>query len=187
MNLFKTYYSYLNNPAQALSEIFAKRSVSVAIWGYFVAALSSVLFFNTGDSLSAPAFLGKLLILFAAEITCGFIAAAFCSLFLDLAKIKNSAAELFILVGLSGFIKGLFIAFALISAAFSFAKLGLLCPLALLLVFCLQLIFLTRSVMCAYRANAGKALTAWIFTALPLGAVSVLLGIFFIWGILLIA
>ena len=187
MNLFKAYYHYISNPAQALSQLFRQRAMQVALWGYFAAALSWVLFFNIADGLSAPAFLFKLMILFVAELTIGFISASFCSLFLDLSKIKNSPAELFMLVGTSEFIKGLFIAFALISAAFPFAKLGYLCPLALLLVLCLQIGFLTRNVMRVYQAKVGKALTAWLFAAVPFGVVFALAGIFFIWGIVLIA
>jgi len=186
MKLFKTYYDYVDNPTRALEELFKNRSFQLALWGYFVAALSWVLFFNTGDGLSAPAFLFKLCILFAAELTVGYIAAAFCSLFLDLSQIKNSAAELFIMVGTSCFIKGMLIAFALISAAFPFAKLGYLCPVALLLVFGLQLGFLIRNVMRTYNAQVGRAFTAWFFAAVPFAAVFVLLGIFFIWGIVLI-
>jgi hypothetical protein len=58
--------------------------------------------------------------------------------------------------------------------------------LALLFVWSIQLGFLTRNVMRAYNAHGGKAFVAWVFTAFPLMAGLVLLGVFFIWGIALL-
>lgn len=186
MKLLKIYFHYVDEPVATLTALFKERAFKEALWGYFVATLSWVLFFNTGDALSAPAFLSRLIILFAAELTVGYFLAAICSLFLDFSNIKNSPAELFILIGTAGFIKALLIAFALISAAMPYAKLGYLAPLALLLVLGLQLGYLTRNVKQLYHTSIGKALTTWLFAIVPVMAAVILLGIFAIWGIVLL-
>lgn len=186
MNLLKSYYCYIQAPQEALKQVLAQRAFKQAFLGYGISALSYVLFFNIGDALSVPAFLLKLLILFTAEVTIGYIVAAACALFLDFFKIKNFPAELFILIGTSGFIKGLLVAFSLISAAVPWAQLGYLAPLALLLVWGLQLGYLTRSVKRAYQATTAKALCAWLAAFLPFVIVFMLLGIFAIWGIVLL-
>lgn len=186
MNTFKAYYHYVNDPINALKTLCRQRAFKEAFWGYFVAALSWVLFFNIGSGTSIPVFLLKLSILFIAEITAGYVAASLGSLFLDFSSIKASAASLFILAGTSGFVKALLVAFALIAAAFPFAKLEYLAPLALLLVLGLQLGYLTRGVMRLYKTGAGKALTSWLFTIVPLLMLCVLCGIFLIWGMVLL-
>ncbi|MBO7605070.1 MAG: hypothetical protein J6S61_01205 [Elusimicrobiaceae bacterium] len=186
MNLLKAYYHFINNPTVTLKTGFAERSFNEAIWGYFVAGLSWVLFFNIGDGLSVPAFLFKLFVLFLAELTIGYLVASVCALFLDFSDIKTSPAELFILVGISGFIKGLLIGVALISAALPFAQLGFLAPIAMVLVWGLQLAYLTYAVKCAYLINVGKALTTWLFAFVPAIIVCILLFIFFIWTITLL-
>lgn len=186
MKLLKTYLHYVDDPTNTLAKLFKERGFKEALWGYFIATLSWVLFFNIGDSLSAFALFFKLAILFVAELTIGYFLAAICSLFLDFSNIKNSPAELFILIGTAGFIKGLLIAFALISATIPYAKLGYLAPFALLLVFGLQLGYLTRNVQRLYHTSIGKALTTWLFAVVPVTAAVVLLGIFFIWGIVLL-
>ena len=117
MKLLKAYFAYMENPAPALAAFVAEKSFFSACAGYLVAALGWVLFFNIGSGISCLALLVKLLILFAAEITAGYLIAAVCGLFLDFSRVKEaSAAELFCLVGSAGFIKGLLIAFALFSA-----------------------------------------------------------------------
>lgn len=184
MNLLKGYFDYMENPAHALQQLVSARSMTHACLGYFAAALSTVVFFNVGDGLSVAVFLLKLAILFVAELTAGAIIAASCALFLDVKKINASPAELFVLVGTSGFIKGVLIAFALISAAVPQAHLGYFAPFALLLVFGLQVGYLTRGVMRAYATGAGEALTAWIFSVIPAGAVFILIPILGLWGII---
>ena len=186
MNLFKAYYCYLNDPISALRLLLKERAFKEALWGYFIAALSWVLFFNIGDAISAPAFLFKLCILTLAELTAGYLLASICSLFLDFSNVKNSPAELFILLGTAGFIKSLLIAFALISATLPYAQLGFLAPIALLLVWGLQLGYLTRATVRTYQTNTGKALTAWLFAIVPATLVIFLAGIFLIWAIMLL-
>lgn len=186
MHLLKVYYEYVNHPARALEMLFKERSINAALLGYLTATFGWVLFFNIGSGLTAFAFLFKLTVLFIAELTAGYFLAAFCGLFLDLSKIKTSPAELFILIGSAGFIKALLIAFALISASVPYIKLGYLAPLALLLVLGLQLGYLTRGIMRAYQIPVGKALTAWIVAFVPALIALGLLGVFLIWGIVLL-
>ena len=183
MNLFKAYFEYVNSPQEALQQLLEERSFSVACMGYLAAALGWVLFFNIGDGVSFPVLLLKILLVFCAEVTAGYVLASFCGLFLDFLKVKTSPAALFVLIGSAGFIKGLLIAFALISAAFPWAHLGWLAPLALLIVLGLQLGYLVRGLKRAYSVSYGKALGVWLFALVPLAAAFALLGIFLLWGI----
>ncbi len=181
MNLLKTYFLYIKDPHRAVQTLFERRSFAHACAGYFAATLGWVLFFNIGDGLSVPALVFKLLAVFAAELTAGYFIASLCGLYLDFSRIKASPAQLFCLIGSAGFIKGLLIAFALISAAVPAAKLYWLAPLALLLTFALQLGYLTRSLMRACHIGAGKALGGWLFGFVPVCAALALGGVFFIW------
>ena len=186
MNWLKAYFSYVDDPTKTLQTVLEQRSFPRACGGYLAAALGGVLFFNIGDGLSVPAFLGKLFLVFAAEVTAGYFIAAVCGLFLDFSKVKSSPAELFSLVGSAGFINGLLIAFALLSAAWPSARLGLLAPLAILTVLGLKTGYLTRGLMRVYQIPAGKALGAWLFGLVPVAAAGLLGFIFLVWGTMLL-
>lgn len=186
MNLLKTYFLYIKDPRQALQSLLENRSFAQACAGYFAATLGWVLFFNIGGGMSVSALLFKLMVVFAAELTAGYFIASLCGLYLDFARIKTSPAELFCLIGSAGFIKGLLVAFALISAALPAAKLCWLAPLALAFTFALQLGYLTRALMRTQNIGAGKALAGWLFGFVPVCAALVLGGIFFIWAITLL-
>ena len=169
-----------------MHQLLEERSVSQALVGYFASALGWVLFFNIGDGVFFPLLLIKIFLVFVAELTFGYFLASFCGLFLDFLKVETSPVKLFVLIGSAGFIKGLLISFALISATFPFLHLGLLAPLALLIVVGLQLGYLTRGVKRTYNVSYGQALGAWLFAFVPLGVALVLLGIFLVWGISLL-
>lgn len=186
MNLLKTYFLYIKNPNEALRVILQERSLKQACAGYFAATLGWVLFFNIGDGLSVPVLIFKLAAVFAAELTAGYFIASLCGLFLDFSRIKVSPAELFCLVGSAGFIKGLLIAFALVSATVPDAKLGWFAPIALAFVFALQLGYLTRALKRICTIGTGKAIGAWLFGFLPICTVLFLSGIFFIWTVSLL-
>lgn len=183
MHLFKSYFNYMSAPEEALQRLLQERSVAQACVGYLAAALGWVLFFNIGDGVFLPVLLLKIAIVFIAEITVGCFLASFCGLFLDFLKVETSPVRLFVLIGSAGFIKGLLVALALISAAFPSARLGLLAPLALLGVFGLQLGYLTRGVKRTYDISYGKALGAWLVSFVPLLAALGLLAVFVGWGI----
>ena len=180
-HLLDTYFLYTQDSAAGVRRLLERRSFRQACVGYFVAALSWVLFFNISDQLSLFALLFKLLIVFVAEMTAGYFVAALCGLFLDLRRVKVSSAQLFVLVGSSGFIKALFIAFALISAAVPQVHLGWLFPLAVLLVWVLQLVYLVRGLKHVWDVDTWEALSGWLFGAVPVCVAFSLVGIFFIW------
>ncbi len=186
MNLLKAYFRYMETPAQALQALLEERSFGQACAGYLAAALGWVLFFNIGAGLSVPALLLKLALVFAAEMTAGYLVAAVCGLFLDFSRVAASPAQLFCLIGSSGFIKGLLAALALISAAWPTAHLGILAPVAVMLVWALQLGYLTRGLKRVFGLTTGKALGAWLFALVPLAAVAVLTAVFAVWGISLL-
>lgn len=186
MNLLKTYFLYIKDPQHALHALFERRSFKYACAGYFAATLGWVLFFNIGDGINISALLFKLITVFAAELTAGYFIASLCGLYLDFVHIKASPAQLFCLVGSAGFIKGLLIAFALISAAVPAAHLYWFAPLALLLTLALQLGYLIRALMRACNISAGRALASWMFGLVPVGAALLLSSIFFIWAITLL-
>ena len=185
MELVKNYFAYMQNPTQALRKLLEESSFKQACWGYFAAALSWVLFFNIGDEIGIPALLLKLLIVFVAEITLGIFIAAFSGLFLSFRGKSISPAQLFVLVGSSGFIKGLLIAFALISAMWPRAELWMLAPAAMVLVFMLQLGYLTFALRRVRGIPLSVGLLSWLFGIVPVGMLFCLLGIFVFWVILL--
>ena len=186
MGLLKTYFTYLQNPVEGMHMLMARRSFRQACLGYLTAALSWVLFFNITDNLSVVVLLVKLLLVFIAELTAGYFIAALCGLFLDLRRVKVSSAQLFVMIGSAGFIKAMLIAFALISAAIPQARLGWLFPVALAGVFALQLIYLVQGLKRTWHVHAAEALCAWLFGFIPVGALLSLLGIFFIWFLVLL-
>ncbi|MBP5617283.1 MAG: hypothetical protein J6X06_05840 [Elusimicrobiaceae bacterium] len=186
MGLLKTYFKYMEDPVEGMHMLMARRSFRQACLGYLTAALSWVLFFNIGDDLSVYAFAFKWILVFAAELTAGYFIAALCGLFLDLRRVKVSSAQLFVMLGSSGFIKTILIAFALISAVFTQAHLGRLFPLALLIVFGLQLGYLVRALERTWKVGVAEALGGWLFGFVPVCALFSLLGIFFIWAIVLL-
>ncbi len=185
-HLLQTYFAYMKDPADGVRRLLMRRSFRQACLGYFVAALSWVVFFNVGDHLSVAALFFKVFIVFLAEVTAGYFIAALCGLFLDLRRVKVSAAQLFVLIGSAGFIKAILIAFALISATMPQAHLGYLAPLVLLFVFALQLGYLVRGLKYAWNVGTSEAFGGWLFGIVPVCALFALLGIFFIWAIMLL-
>lgn len=186
MNLLNAYFKYMENPETGLHTLMERRSFRQACLGYLMATVSWVIFFNVGDGLSIPALVLKLFFVFIAELTAGFCLASFAGLFLDLKKTKVSSAEVFVLIGSAGWIKGLLIAGALISAMCPSAELWLLAPLFLLGVLLLQLGYLTRGLMRISKISVARALSAWIVAFIPAGVLFGLLGVFCVWGILLL-
>jgi len=186
MNLLKAYYKYMENPSVALQRLLDRCSFRQSCLGYLVATLGWVVFFNVGDGLSIPVLVLKLLIVFVAELTAGFVWSAFAALFLDLCHSRVSSAELFVMVGSSGIIKGLLIVGALVSAMFPQFELGLLAPLFLLIIGILQLAYLTHGLVSRENISVARALSAWLFGIVPVFMSFALAGVFFVWGIALL-
>ncbi len=186
MHLFQSYFHYLREPEQALWILMEERSLAQACVGYLAAALGWVLFFNIGDGLSLSAFLFKLGLVFIAELVAGCFLASFCSFFLDFFHIEILPVKLFALIGSAGFIKGLLIAFALISAALPTAKLGWFAPVVLAGTLGLQLGYLTRGLHRVCNVSCKKALGAWILAFVPAAISAGLLVVFMVWGLVLL-
>lgn len=180
-HLLDTYFLYVQEPAAGICRLLERRSFRQACAGYFVAALSWVLFFNISDQLGMFALLFKLLVVFVAEVTVGYFVAALCGLFLDLRRVKVSSAQLFVLVGSAGFLNALLIACALICATFADAHLGILMPLVVAGLFILKLVYLVRGLQYAWHVNAGEALCGWLFGLVPVCVAFGLVGIFLVW------
>ena len=186
MSVLKTYFRFFKEPQEALPQLVRARAFKEACLGYLTAALSCVVLCNLGDSLSIPVFVFKTAILFVTEVTAGYILASFCALFLDFGKVETSPAQLFVLVGFSGFIKSLLMVFVLLCATVPAARLFLLAPCVFVAVWGLQLAFLTRGVMRLYGATAGKSLGAWLFALVPVVVVFGLSAVFFVWTLVLL-
>ena len=185
-HLLQTYFAYMKDPAAGIQRLLTRRSFRQACLGYLVAALSWVLFFNVGDQLGIIALFFKIFFVFLAELTAGYFIAALCGLFLDLRRVKVSAAQLFVLIGSAGFLKILLVAFVLISAAFPMLHLKYLAPLAMLFVFVLQLVYLVRGLKHAWNVGAAEALGGWLFGFIPVIALFGLASVFFIWFLVLL-
>ncbi len=177
----------MQNPVEGMHMLMVRRSFRQACLGYLTAALSWVLFFNIADDLSVAVLCLKLILVFVAELTAGYFIAALCGLFLDLRRVKVSPAQLFVMIGSAGFIKAMLIAFALISAMVPQAHLGWLAPLALAGVFTLQLIYLVQGLKRTWNVNAAEALCAWLFGCIPVSVLFILLGVFFVWFLVLVS
>lgn len=186
MKLLKAYFSYMEDPAPALAAFVAEKSFPAACAGYLAAALGWVLFFNIGDGLSVASFVVKWVLVFAAEVTAGYLLAALCGLCLDFARVKASSAEIFCLVGSAGFINSVLVALALVCAAWPEARLNLLAPLGVLLLVGLKAGYLTRGLMRLYQLPVLRALGAWLLSLVPVAVAGVLVLLFGIWSIALL-
>lgn len=186
MRLLNSYLNYMQNPSGRWTDLFDRSSLGQACLGYFAAAMSWVIFFNLGDGLSIFALIFKLLFVFLAEVTVGYFIASLTGLYLNLRKKDVSASTLFVLLGSAGFIRMLLIAWALLCAMFVRAELSAFTSLVLLVVFVLQVIYLTRGLKQLTPMSTLGALAAWICGVLPGGVLFFLLFVFGIWGIALL-
>ena len=182
--LLKAYFLYMKDPREGLNLLFTVRGYKVALLGYLMAALAAVCVFNAGAGLSVFAFLFKTLVWWAAELTIGLIMAACAALFLDFTGKKASAADLFILIGTAGFIKGLVIAFSVIALAVP--ALSFLVALSVLAALGLQLGYLLRNISRMWEVNRWQAFGAVFFCAVPALAGAVLSAVFFVWGMVVL-
>ncbi len=186
MRLLKNYFNYIKNPSATLPDLLKECSARHACLGYFMAAIGWVVFFNAGDGLSVGVLLLKLMLVFAAELTAGYFIASLAGLFLDFKKTPVSPTQLFVLVGSAGWLKGILIAGAIFSLMFPQWDLCLFAPLFLLVVLGLQLCYLTSSLRKIQPMSVGAAVSAWILGILPVGVLFALVGVFFVWGLVLL-
>ena len=183
-HLLQAYFLYMKDPREGLERLFSSRAYGAALLGYLAAALSTVCVFNAGDGIGLFSFLFKTVVWFVAEILLGLVMSSCAALFLDFSGKKASPAELFILIGTAGFIKGLLIAASVIALAVP--AISFIVPLMALTVLGLQLGYLLRNISRMWEVGGWRACAAVFFCAVPSVAGAVLAGIFFIWGLVLL-
>ena len=159
--LLNAYFAYDREPAQTVRGLVENRRFGAAAAGYAAAALCWVVFFWTGAELTAWGLLWRFAFFWLLEMTLGYLWAALSGLFLNFFSGGNGPSALFVVMGLSGFVQGLLLCFALIAAAVPWLK-----PLA-------ALVFVVINAARATQVGAGKAFGALCFALVP-----VLAGVF---------
>lgn len=170
--LLNAYFTYDRNPIVAVRNLAENRHFGAALWGYAIAAMCWVSFFWIGDGLSLPGLLWRLAFFFLLEVTLGYVWAALSGLFLNFFSNGNGPSALFIVIGVSGLMQGLALAFALIAAAGPWLR--PLLPLLLLLTLLMRFLFVLRNIARAASVTLPKALLALVFALVPLLASVVL-------------
>ncbi len=163
--LIKAYFSYRKDPEQVVRELVSQRRFAAAMWGYAVAALCWVCFFWLGDGLSAWGFVWRFVFFFLLEISLCYLWAALSGLFLSFFSHEDGSAALFIAFGLSGFVQGLLLCYALISAAMP--ELTSLAALVFFIVMMVRFTFVVMTTARGVQVGMSKALGALCFVLVP--------------------
>lgn len=171
--LLNAYFSYAKSPAQALGSLINERRFDAALWGYGAAALCWVVFFWSGDSLSAWGLLWRLVFFFLLEVTLGYVWAALSGLFLNFFSNSNGSSALFVVLGLSGFVQGLVLSFALIATALPWLK--PLAALAFVITLILRFVFIVVNTSRVAEVGRAKAFCILCFALIPASAIGLLL------------
>ena len=171
--LLNAYFAYDKNPKQAVCELVEKRHFGAALTGYAAAAVCWTVFFWIGESLSVWGLLWRFIFFWLLEVTMGYLWAALSGLFLNFFSDQNGSSALFVVLGLSGFCQGLVLAFALLTAAFSFLK--PLAALVLVIVFLLRFAFVLINTSRVAGVGRAKAFCVLCFAFIPVGAILLLL------------
>lgn len=165
---WKLYFAYGKDPEATMQSLVQDRRFSVAFLGYAVAALCWVCFFWAGSDLNAWGFLWRFSFFWLLEISMGYLWAALSGLFLNFLSEGNGSSALFFALGLSGFVQGILLCFAILKSAAEW-----LAPLsALVFVLCLILRFFAVVINTARSVNISfnKALGALCFVLVPVAA-----------------
>ena len=120
--LWNAYFSYDKDPVQTVRGLVENRRFGAAAAGYAAAALCWLVFFWTGAELTAWGVLWRFAFFWLLEMTLGYLWAALSGLFLNFFSGGNGPSALFVVMGLSGFVQGLLLCFALIAAAVPWLK-----------------------------------------------------------------
>ncbi|MBO7237754.1 MAG: hypothetical protein J6U96_00485 [Elusimicrobiaceae bacterium] len=171
--LVQAYFDYRHEPANVVRTLVRERQFGAAFLGYFVAALCWVCFFYIGDQLSAWGFVWRFLFFWLLELTIGYLWASISGLFLSFFSRENGAETLFISLGLSGFVQGLLLCFALWAAAFK--PLEPLAPLMVSITSVLRFLSAVINTGRAGKVGLNKALAALCFALVPLAAIGCLI------------
>lgn len=174
LTLLNAYFSYDKDPAQTVRGLVEGRRFGTAVAGYAVAALCWVVFFWTGAELSAWGLLWRFAFFWLLEMTVGYLWAALSGLFLNFFSSGNGPSALFVVLGLSGFVQGLLLCFALPAALIVWLK--PLAALALAVVMLLRLVFVVRNISRTTQVSSNKAFGALCFALIPVAAGVLLCG-----------
>jgi len=170
--LWNAYFKYAKDPSAAVRGLVEERHFSAALLGYAAAALCWVVFFWIGDGLSAWGLLWRLAFFWLLEVTFGYLWAALSGLFLNFFSDSNGSSSLFVVLGLSGFVQGILLIFALFSAALPWIT-----PLAAL-AFVVSLLwrfsFVVLNTARASEVGLAKAFCVLCFAFVPVGAIALL-------------
>ena len=178
--LVECYFDYRTHPTEVMRELVSERRFSAAFVGYFVAALCWVCFFWIGGHLTTWGFIWRLLFFWLLEMTVGYLWAALSGLFLSFFSHEDGAAALFISLGVSGFLQGLLLCFALFAAAFK--GLAVLSALVVSITLVLRFSSVVLNTARAGHVGLNKSLAALCFILVLFAAVFFL----FVGGIVLI-
>lgn len=171
--LWNAYFKYAKDPATAVRELVEERRFRAALLGYAAAALCWVVFFWIGDGLSAWGLLWRFAFFWLLEATIGYLWAALSGLFLNFFSDSNGSSSLFVVLGLSGFVQGILIVFALVSAALPWLKslAALAAGISLLWRFSFVLLNTAR----VAKVGLEKAFCVLLFAFVPVTAIVLLL------------
>lgn len=166
--LLNAYFTYAKDPAGAVYGLAENRRFAAAFWGYGAAALCWVVFFWLGQGLSAWGLIWRLAFFWLLEVTLGYLWSALSGLFLNFLSGGNGSPALFIALGLSGFVQGILLCFALAAAVWPWLK-----PLAAPVfvgTLLLRFVFAVINTARAARVSPGKALGVLCFAWVPAAA-----------------
>ncbi len=186
MNFLQSYFNYMKNPDGNWYRLLPNRSFAAACVGYLVAAIAWVVFFNIGDGLNVFSLTTKLFFVFLAEITLGYFIASLTGMLLSFQKIPVPSSDLFALLGSAGFIKTLLLIGALVFTCFPHAHVKFLSFLLLLFVLGLQFFYLSNVLKQWGNISFGRAFLYWMMGIFPGFVLFGLLGVFVLWGIILL-
>ena len=166
------YFEYRKDPALAVRSLVEQRQFGSAFLGYAVAALCWVCFFWMGSALSAWGVLWRFLFFWLLEISVGYLWASLSGLMLNFFSSSNGPTALFIALGLSGFVQGILLCFALIAGAMP--DLNTVMFLALVVTLILRFAFAVLNVSRAVQIGIKKAIGALCFVLVPMVVTAVL-------------
>ena len=172
-SFLNAYFEYRKDPALAIRNLVEERRFGAAFLGYGVAALCWVCFFWMGSALGGWSFLWRFIFFWLLEISIGYLWAALSGLLLNFLSDSNGPSALFISLGLSGFVQGLLLCFALVAA--TVPDLHAVVALVLVVTLILRFAFTALNTSRAVQISIKKSVGAMCFVLVPI-VVSLILG-----------
>ena len=165
-SFLNAYFSYRKDPVLAIRNLVLERRFGAAFLGYAVAALCWVCFFWMGSALSAWGFVWRFVFFWLLEISLGYLWAALSGLVLNFFSDNNGPSALFIALGLSGFVQGLLLCYALVAAAVP--DLHSITLLMLFVTLVLRFAFAVLNTSRAAQISIKKAVGTLCFVLVPI-------------------